>query len=205
MYLMKMKMIKIYLMKMYILTTHTCMGVSGPICLSSSQRSLHTTDTCVFPSPCLERLLFSMCLSLDSLTDFLIHSFSHHFLHCHPVSCLHVGFSLAIIYYLPLLHIVTLKFCHFSSVEPGMNPRSLWASLQYIYFYSVFTYSRQTSSLHIVRKPSRGTITRNDLSLKIYPFLDFWSWLMLCSLSSLMLLNNAPCLQHQRQTLWTPC
>lgn len=181
---------------MYTLTAHACMGVSGLTCSSSSQQSLPTPDICL-SCPCLERLLFSLCLPFNSLTDLFVHSSVFLSLHPHPVSC----FSLAVIHSFLLLPLVTLNSHHSSPMEPGVNLKILLVTLGNI-GTSISIQSLSTkgkaSSLHMVRKPSRGPSQGVTENLSILGSLvlvyDCTPW------HPLILLNDIPCLQHQRQS-----
>lgn len=186
---------------MYTLTAHACMGVSSPICPSSSQQSLHTPDTCL-SCPCLERLLFSTCLPFDFLTDVLVHSSVLLSLCPHPVSCLHVGFSLAVIHCFPLLPLVTLSSRHSPPVEPGVNLKSFWVSFENIgtsISMQCLPTTGKASSLHIGSPASQGVpsqgVTEN---LSILGSLVLAYGCIPCP--PLILLSDIPCLQHQKQS-----
>lgn len=141
-----------------------------------------------------------MCLPFNSPTDFLIHFSALLSLHPHPVSCLRVGFSLAG-FTLSSAASGDPQLSPFPPIEPGVNLKNHWVSLENIGIsisIQCLPTRGNTSSLHIVRKPTRKPSQGVTENLSILGSLVLAYGCTPCP--PLILLSDIPCLQHQRKS-----
>ena len=169
----------------------------------------YISQPCVFLLPLFGKIALLHVLALRFSNrfppDLLVHSSVLLSLHPHPVSCLHVGFPLAVIHHFPLLLLVTLKSCHSPPVEPGINLRSLQVSLQNIgtSISIQCLSSRDKASFLHSQEAQQRTITGS-----YWKFIHHWlfrSWLTLCCLSSSHPAKQYSMSSTSKAVLWTPC